>query len=321
VTSSSKYLQGLLGAATPSGPGSAPTLRPPRRIFDTAPEPEVASPAWPETAPEPPEPAAAPVQGVPAGGPGAGPSAPAAFAPPGAAPAGLLPILPVPSANAVEPRSHDLSSSPSAPAVPAIDRRLPDPAPAVSHTVGAGAAVTYGDDLTVAAEEVPPFPAGPSPVVMRPVTDRPPATAPAPPASRPLIVDHGTAGRPPAGVPALPVGRAREDDPGSTLGSDDARPEAVRSPTLNPAKTLIDGPSLRSAGAAGPGGRPPVATGLRSQVTIGTIEVTVVPPPAPLAVPQVPAPAPVGPVAPAGRQGAVEAARKGSRRWFGAGQG
>jgi hypothetical protein len=344
VTSSSKYLQGLLGATTPSGPGSAPTLRPPRRIFDAAPEPEVAGPSRPETAPEPLEPTATPVQGVPADEPSAAQSASAAFAPPGAAPAGLLPLLPVPSANTVGPRSDDFSSSQSAQAVPAIVRKPPDPVPAVSHIVGAGPALTYGDDPGAAADEVPPFPAGPSPVVMDPVMDRPPAAAPAPPAGQPLIVDHGTAGRPPAdvpapspnrslivdhgmmerplaGVPALPTGRAREDYPGSAPRPNGARPEAVRPSTLNPAKTLSDGPSLRSAGTVGPSGRQPAAAGVRSQVTIGTIEVTVVPPPAPLAMPQIPGPAPTGPVAPAGHWGAVEAVRRGGRRWFGAGQG
>jgi hypothetical protein len=336
---SSTYLQGLLGAATPAGPGSARTLRPPRRIFDAAPEPEIASPSRPETVPDPLETVAAPVQSVPAGEPGAGQSAPAAFASPGTAPAGPRPfppvssippvplIPPVPSVNAAGPESQDFffRRSPQAfrrstQAVPAIDR-LPDATSAVSRIGGAGPASAYGDDRADVAEEVPPFPAGPSRVVRHPVMDQPPAVADAPAAGRPLIVDHASMGRPPAGVPAMPVGRTRQDAPRSAPGSDDARPGAARPPTLNPTKTSSDSLSPQFAVAAGPGGRQPAAGAVRSQVTIGTIEVTVVPPSAPPAVPPIPVPAPVGPVAPAGRRGAGEAARMGSRRWFGAGQG
>ena len=331
MRSSLKYLRGLLGAGTPTGPGSARTLRPPRRIFDAAPEPEIASPSRPETVPDSLETVAAPVQSVPAGEPGAGQSAPAAFASPGTAPAGLRPfppvssIPPVPSVNAAGPESQDFfRRSPQAfrrstQAVPAIDR-LPDATSAVSRIAGAGPASAYGDDRAAVAEEVPPFPAGPSRVVRHPVMDRPPAVADAPAAGRPLIVDHASIGRPPAGVPAIPVGRTREGAPRSAPGSNDARPGAARPPTLNPTKTSSDSPSPQFEAAASPGGRQPAVRAVRSQVTIGTIEVTVVPPSAPPAVPPIPAPAPA-PAAPAGRRGAGEAARMGSRRWFGAGQG
>jgi hypothetical protein len=254
VRSNSNYLQGLLGAATPVGSGTASTLSPPRRIFDLAPGPEVASPA---------------------GDPGAVRSAPA-----------------VGSQELFLPRSTQ--------AVPVIDQRLPDPVPAVPYIAGKDPATTSGDDLHAGAEEAPPFPARPSRTVMQPVT-----------------------GRPQAATPGPPVSRWREDDPGSAPGSDDAWRGAARRPMLEPPMTSSDDSPLEFAGALRPGGGRPAATSARPQVTIGTIEVTVVPPSPPPMVPQIPAPtpAPVGRAAPAGRRGAEEAARMGSRRWFGAGQG
>jgi translation initiation factor IF-2 len=254
VRSGSKYLQGLLGAATPAGPGPASTLRPPRRIFDAAPGPEVASPDSDTGA--------------------------------------VRSVWAVGSQDLFIPRSNQ--------AVPAIDQKLPNPVPTVSHIAGADPATASGDDLAAGAEEAPPFLAGPSRTLMHPVTDRPPAAAPAP-----------------------PVSRWREDDPGSALSSDDARRGAVRRPMLDPPMTSSDNSPLEFAGAPRPGGGRPAPTRVRPQVTIGTIEVTVVPPSSPPAVPQIPVstPAPVWRVAPAGRRGAEEAARMGSRRWFGAGQG
>jgi hypothetical protein len=294
-------------------------LRPPRRIFDAAPEPDIASPSRPQTL----ETAAAPVQRVAAGKPGAERPVLAAFAVPDTAPADLPPSLPgpSPSPNAVLPMSRDSSSSRSAQADPVIDRRLPDPASPASPDVSAGLAVTSRGDLAIEAEEMLPFLVDPSRVVRRAVTDRPPAAAPAPAAGRPLIVDHAAIGRPPADLPALSVGRSREEARGSASGSGDAGPGAARPPTLNPADISSDG--LYPQFVAGPGAGQPAARAARSQITIGTIEVTVVPAPAPSAVPQVPAlaPASAGPVAAPGRRGAREAARIGSRRWFGTGQG
>jgi hypothetical protein len=316
VRLSSNYLQGLVGAATPADPGSARTLRPPRRIFDAAPEPDVASPSRPHTAQEPLEASAAPIRSAPVGEPGTERSASSALAAPRAALAGLRPFPPVPSADAVGPGSHDFSSPRFTRPVPAVDRRWPDAVSAGSHLADVGSPVKFPDDLITGEEEVPSVPGGPSWAVLDPVTDWPLASS-APPAGRPLMVDRGTTWRPPAGVPALPVARTGDDDPGSASGLNDVRSRAGRPSALDPPKTLSDGPPLQFAAAPGPGRGQPLATGAGSQVTIGTIEVTVVPPPVP-AVPQIPPPAPA-PVAPG--RGAEEAARMGGRRWFGAGQG
>jgi hypothetical protein len=270
VRSSSKYLGSLLGAATPVDAGSAGTLRPPRRIFDAVPEPEIASASRLQPTPEPPEAGAVSVRSAPVGEPGTGRSAPSVLATPRAEPDGLWSSPPVPSAKAAGIKSHGLFSPRSIHAAPAAGQGLPDLVPAVSHIADPGPVVASGDDLVPWAQAVPRSPGAPAGAALHPVADWPPAA-----------------------------------------------PSA-----LDPPKRLSDGPPPQFAAGPDPGSRHLAATGEESGVTIGTIEVTVAPSPAPPAVPQTPspAPAPVGPAAP-GRQGAMEAARMGSRRWFGAGQG
>jgi hypothetical protein len=324
VRSGSNYLRSLLGAASPVGAGSAGTLRPPRRIFDAVPEPEVAS-ASPLH--EPLEAAAVPIRSAPVGEPGAARSAPSVLATPGPEPDGRWPSPPVPSAEAARIESHGLLSPRSIHASPAAGQGLPDLVPAVSHLADLGSVAASGDDLFKGAEAVPRSPGAPSGAALHPVADRPPAAVPAPPTGRSPTADRGAMVPPPAGVPALPAGRrGGHDDPGSAPGFNDARHGAVRPSALDPPKLLSDEPPPQFAAGLGPGSRHLAATGVEPGVTIGTIEVTVAPPPAPAAVPQTPspapapAPAPAGPVA-LGRRGAMEAARMGSRRWFGAGQG
>ena len=135
---------------------------------------------------------------------------------------------------------------------------------------------------------------------------------------------HGKSARDDGPVAAQPPGPGRSAGPaqGSAQGPPNGRPHRASAPTArpDPIAELVPSPGPRSAPdgtsrapASGLLAGPVPHGGGPARVTIGTIEVTVVPPPPP--------PATSGPTWAPGRQRpSADAARRGARRCFGTGQ-
>jgi hypothetical protein len=275
--------------------GPSALLRPPQRLFDPAPEPEVVDSlrsqgdAW--VPPPPAAPALAPARpstSAPATAVAAGPHTQGAHPlPPTILDSGpprlATPGPPVPAVHVRRTRR------PAEPAEtrPTIRRLAPEPA--TRQTAGIGQPIRSPDRPEMGRHEMgrpemaaPGMEARLAETAARPGPERSPG-----PAAR----------RPPASRPATRI------DPGSP-------PLIVPPPTERP---LVTGGI--------PGREPTRSNRAKSQITIGTIEVTVVapPPPSPIADSSPPAPAP--PVAPATSRGTAQVARMRGRRWFGAAQG
>jgi hypothetical protein len=328
MTASVPYLAGLVSRS--AGPG---TLRPPRPLFASGTPMSGFERSWPAAVEAAADRADAPQAGSAAPALGRRPATPADRIVAGS----TAELSPTPVGGRIE-AARAGPAAPSAPDGPRLEPPRPHdagvPAPAGAILAAVDAAATARPDTAAHGEPIPHRVSESAPPPASAHTPWP-RTEPAPdgllPAFAPLPGRRAATGSPPAEDrpasdthhPAPEGDDRRGPSPVSLLARARDTDEPVRRPLAEPQDPPVARRGFASATLA-PRAEPPdtaAPASSRAPVSIGSIEVTVLPAPAPAPAPQV---APAQPRHPAGRAATAEAAGDrlldGRRRWYGIAQ-